>query len=96
MAFTLVVRMTAREGEEERAAQIIPRLVAASAAEPGNVHYLAHRDPEDPRVFLMYEQYRDKAAFEEHGASEHFKQLALGELFPLMEERRREVYETLG
>ena len=96
MAFTLVVRMTAREGEEERAAQIIPRLVAASAAEPGNVHYLAHRDPEDPRVFLMYEQYRDKAAFEEHGASDHFKQLALGELFPLMEERRREVYETLG
>jgi quinol monooxygenase YgiN len=96
MAFALVVRMTAREGEEERAAQIIPRLVAASAAEPGNVHYLAHRDPEDPRVFLMYEQYRDKAAFEEHGASDHFKQLALGELFPLMEERRREVYETLG
>ena len=96
MAFTLVVRMTAREGEEERAAELIPRLVEASAAEPGNVHYLAHRDPEDPRVFLMYEQYRDKAAFEAHGASDHFKQLALGELFPLMEERRREVYETLA
>ncbi len=95
MAFVLVVRMTARAGEEERAAAIIPRLVEASSAEPGNVHYLAHRDPEDPRVFLMYEQYRDKAAFEEHGASEHFKQLALGELFPLMEDRRREVYETL-
>jgi quinol monooxygenase YgiN len=43
----------------------------------------------------MYEQYRDKAAFEEHGASEHFKTLGLGELFPLMEERRREIYETL-
>ena len=96
MAFVLVVRMTARAGEEERAAAVIPRLVEASAAEPGNVHYLAHRDPEDPRVFLMYEQYRDKAAFEAHGASEHFKQLALGELFPLMEERRREIYETLG
>ena len=95
MAFVLVVRMTAREGEEERAAAILPRLVEASSAEAGNVHYLAHRDPEDPRVFLMYEQYRDKAAFEAHGASEHFKQLALGELFPLMEERRREVYETL-
>ena len=43
MAFTLVVRMTAREGEEERAAQIISRLVEASSAEPGNIHYLAHR-----------------------------------------------------
>ena len=95
MAFVLVVRMTAREGEEERAAELIPRLVEGSRGEPGNVHYIAHRDPEDPRVFLMYEQYRDKAAFEEHGASDHFKQLALGELFPLMEDRRREVYETL-
>ena len=96
MAFVLVVRITAREGEEERAAELIPRLVEASRAEPGNIHYVAHRDPEDPRVFLMYEQYRDRAAFEEHGASDHFEQLALGELFPLMEERRREVYETLA
>lgn len=95
MAFVLVVRMTAREGEEDRVAQIMPRLVEASSAEPGNVLYVAHRDPEDPRVFLMYEQYRDKAAFEAHGASDHFKQLGLGELFPLMEERRREMYETL-
>ena len=50
MAYVLVARLTAREGEEERAAQLIPRLVEASAAEPGNVHYIAHRDPEDPRV----------------------------------------------
>jgi len=96
MAFALVVRMTAREGEEERAAEIIPRLVEASRSEPGNQLYIAHRDPEDPRVFLMYEQYRDKAAFEEHGAAEHFKDLGLGQLFPLMEDRRREVYESLG
>ena len=74
MAFVLVARMTAREGEEERAAEVIPRLVEASRAEPGNVHYIAHRDPEDPRVFLMYEQYRDKAAFEEHGQTDHFKE----------------------
>ena len=95
MAYVLVVRMTAREGEQERAAELIPRLVAASRAEPGNVLYIAHRDPEDPRVFLMYEQYRDKAAFEEHGQTEHFKTLGLGELFGLMEHRERAFYETL-
>ena len=49
----------------------------------------------DPRVFLMYEQYRDKAAFEEHGQTEHFKEIALGELFPLLESRERNFYETL-
>jgi quinol monooxygenase YgiN len=95
MAFVLVARMTAREGEEERVAELIPRLVEASRTEAGNVHYIAHRDPEDPRVFLMYEQYRDKAAFEEHGQTEHFKTLAAGELFGLMENRERAFYETL-
>jgi quinol monooxygenase YgiN len=95
MAFVLVARMTAREGEEERVAELIPRLVEASRTEAGNVHYIAHRDPEDPRVFLMYEQYRDKAAFEEHGQTEHFKTLAVGELFGLMENRERAFYETL-
>jgi quinol monooxygenase YgiN len=95
MAYVLVARMTTREGEEERAAELIGRLAEASSAEPGTVHYIAHRDPEDPRVFLMYEQYRDKAAFEEHGQTEHFQTLAVGELFGLMETRERRFYETL-
>ena len=95
MAFVLVARMTAKDGEQDRIAELIPQLVEASRAEPGNVHYIAHRDPEDPRVFLMYEQYRDKAAFEEHGQTEHFTRLGPGALFPLMEDRRREFYETI-
>jgi quinol monooxygenase YgiN len=95
MAYVLVARMTTREGEEERAAELVGRLAEASSAEPGTVHYIAHRDPEDPRVFLMYEQYRDKAAFEEHGQTEHFQTLAVGELFGLMETRERSFYETL-
>jgi quinol monooxygenase YgiN len=94
MAYVLIARMTAREGEQDRAAEIVRELTAASNAEPGNVHYIPHRDPDDPRVFLLYEQYRDKAAFEEHGQTEHFKTLAAGQLFPLMEERERTFYET--
>jgi quinol monooxygenase YgiN len=94
MAYVLVARMTAREGEQDRAAEIIRELTAASSAEPGNVHYIPHRDPDNPRVFVLYEQYRDKAAFEEHGQTEHFKNLAAGQLFPLMEERERNFYET--
>ncbi len=95
MAFVLIARMTAKDGEQERAAELIGRLAVASRQEPGNVHYLPHRDPEDPRVFLLYEQYRDKAAFEEHGASEHFKTLGVGGLFGLMEDRQRDFYETM-
>jgi len=95
MAYVLVVRMTARAGEEEHAAELIGRLAEATHTEPGNVHYIPHRAEDDPRVFLLYEQYADKAAFEAHGASEHFKTIAAGELFPLMESRERTFYETL-
>ena len=95
MAYVLVARMTARDGEQDRALELIEKLGEASRQEPGVNQYIAHRDPEDPRVFLMYESYRDKAAFEEHGATDHFKEIAVGELFGLMENRERNFYETL-
>jgi len=95
MAFVLVVRMKAKEGEDERAAEVARELAEASRGEPGCEVYTPCRDPEDPRSFLFYEQYRDKAAFEEHGASEHFQRLAVGGLFELMESRERTFYETV-
>ena len=95
MSFVLVVRMKANEGSEERAVEVARELAEASRAEPGCEAYVPCQDPENPGSFLFYEQYRDKAAFEEHGASEHFQRLALGELFGLMESRERSFYETL-
>ena len=95
MSFVLVVRMKGAEGTEARAADVITELAAASRTEPGCELYIPCRDPEEPRSYLFYEQYRDKGAFEEHGASEHFQRLAAGELFGLMESRERTFYETV-
>jgi quinol monooxygenase YgiN len=95
MSFVLVVRMQAKDGEEERAVELMRELADATRKEPGCELYIPTRDPENPRSFLFYEQYRDKAAFEEHGASEHFQRLAAGGLFGLMESRERTFYETL-
>jgi len=95
MSFVLVVRMRTREGEEERAVEVARELAEASRHEAGCEAYVPCRDAEDPRSILIYEQYRDKAAFEEHGASEHFQRLAVGALFELMESRERTFYETV-
>lgn len=95
MAVVLVVSMQAKEGAEERALQLIEELARASRAEPGCEAYVPCRDPEQPGSFLFYEQYRDRAAFEEHGATEHFERLAAGELFGLMASRERTFYETI-
>jgi len=96
MSFVLVVRMKAKEGEEEQALAVIRELAEATRQEPGCQAYIPCRDPEDPRGFLFYEQYDDKAAFEAHGASEHFQRLAVGQLWGLLEEgRERSFYETV-
>jgi len=95
MAFVLVVRMRTKDGVEEQALGIMGELAEASRQEPGCELYIPCRDPEDPRSFVFYEQYRDRAAFEEHGASEHFQRLAAGRLFGLMESRERAFYETV-
>jgi quinol monooxygenase YgiN len=95
MAYVLTARMTVREGEEERALELFEQLAAASQQEPGNIHYILNRAVDNPRTFLIYEQYRDEDAFKEHGQTEHFKSIALEQLFPLMEERERLFYDTL-
>lgn len=94
MAFVVTAKWIAREGEEEKVAAAIQKIVGPSRAEPGMRFYQPHRDPEDPRVFFFYEQYVDKAAYEAHGASEHFKQHGFGEAIPLLESRERGFYET--
>jgi quinol monooxygenase YgiN len=95
MSFVLVVRMKAKEGLEEQATELAAELAAVTRGEEGCEAYIPCRDPEDAGSILIYEQYRDKAAFEAHGASEHFQRLALGGLFELMESRERTFYETI-
>ncbi|MBV8258893.1 MAG: antibiotic biosynthesis monooxygenase [Actinobacteria bacterium] len=96
MSFVLVVRMRAQEGKEEEVAEVIRELTEATRQEPGNEAYIPCRSHEDPRSFLFYEQYVDKAAFEAHGQSEHFQRLAVGRLWGLLEgDRERGFYDTL-
>ena len=95
MAYVLIVRMKAQEGNEGRAVEIMEELAAASRAEPGCEAYEPSREVEDPGSFAIYERYRDQAAFEEHGQSEHFQRLGAGELFGLMESRERVFYESI-
>jgi len=95
MAFVLVVTMRAQEGKDDEAAEVMLELAEATRQERGCIHYIPVRDVEDPRNFLLYEQYVDAAALDAHGASEHFQRLAAGHLFGLMESRERSFYETL-
>jgi quinol monooxygenase YgiN len=95
MAYVVLARWVAKPGEEQAVAASIDALIEPSRAEPGNLMYEAHRDPSDPRVFLLYEQYVDEDGYKAHGESEHFQEYGFGTAIPLLESREREFYVTL-
>jgi quinol monooxygenase YgiN len=95
MAYVVCATWTARDGEEEAVLDAIRRLMAESPKEPGMLVYQAHRDPANPAVFFLYEQYTDESAYQAHLETDHFKQWGFGDAIPRLADRRREFYETL-
>jgi len=95
MAYVVVAKWTAKEGLQDRLGEICDEMTEPSRAEPGNRFYQAQRSVENPRLFLLYEQYEDEGAYEAHMASEHFTRLVKEEAIPnILESREREFYET--
>ncbi len=94
MAYVVVATWIARPGEEDAVAAAINALIEPSRAEPGNLLYQPHRDPNDPAAFFLYEQYVDEAAYIAHGVSEHFQRHAVEHAIPRLERRERSFYET--
>jgi quinol monooxygenase YgiN len=94
MAFVLVAKWTAKVGEGDTVKAALERLAGPSRDEPGCRFYQPCRDRESPDVFLIFEIYDDEAAFDAHGASPHFQEIALG-AFQHLESRERTFYDTL-
>jgi quinol monooxygenase YgiN len=94
MAYVVCAKWVAKPGEEAAVEAALRKLAPLSRAEEGSVAYIAHRDPDDPCVFFLYEQYRTKADYEAHGASAHFQEIAVGEAFASLALRERAFYET--
>lgn len=74
-----------------KAEAILRELRDASRKEEGVVGFEVARHLEKPNVFALWEQYRDKVAFESHMATEHFKRLVLNGVRPLAQQRNGEI-----
>jgi quinol monooxygenase YgiN len=79
--FILVAYIQANRGQEDFVLEQLRHLEAASQQEPGCLFYVVQRAKENPSEFLVYEQYRDQAAFQSHCDSAHFL-----EYFPRIKE----------
>jgi quinol monooxygenase YgiN len=91
----LAVTWMANPGHEAEVAEIFIKLQEASRQEPGCLMYIVHRHRTDPRVFFIYEQYRNDAALEAHRQSTHFQQYAITALKDIGERTQGELYSLL-
>src|SRR5215467_13773411 len=76
----LKVDMLVKPGREEECRECLRLLQEHSRREPGCLIYAGHQSRENPRKFLLYEQYRNEAALQAHRASPHFRQYVTGGL----------------
>jgi quinol monooxygenase YgiN len=95
MAFVVSAHWRAKEGKADLIAEIIQKITPLSRQEPGCLFYQAHRTPDDPNLFYLYEQYVDKAGYEAHMATPHFQEYVIGQAIPNLESRERAFYETM-
>ncbi len=93
--FVVAARYYTQEGKDEEVAAILRTMIPISNAEPGCALYTVNRSVDDPRRFLLYEQYHDRAGYEAHMATESFKENILGKVVPLLESRERDFYEVV-
>jgi quinol monooxygenase YgiN len=96
MAYVVSATWTAQPGQEGVVLDAIEKLTPVSRAEEGNVVYQAYQDPAEPSVFRLFEVYVDEDAYAAHGASEHFAEFGHRQAIPVLANRERAFYETIG
>src|SRR4051812_18594657 len=92
----LVVNLTMIEGHEDEVLGMFRKLQDETRKEPGCLTYVVQRSRENPRHYLVYEQYKNEAALEEHRNSPHFKRFATDGVFRFVEARQAEFFDEIN
>ena len=95
MALVCRATWTVAEGKEETVREALTGLCPASREEDGIQVYEAYVNPDEPRVFRLFEIYDDQEAFDFHAKTPHFKKYVLNDVIPVLENRVREFYQTV-
>ena len=69
MTKTLIATFTARPGQRERVALLVEEFAVTVREEPGNLRFEVFTRNASDHDFVIFEQYRDDAAFLEHLAN---------------------------
>lgn len=93
MTFVLATYTTA-PGNEDAVADLLRSYTALVLEEPGCVAFEVYRSVDDGRRFLLLEKYVDRAAFDAHRATDHFTEVAIKQIRPLLDDRSVEILDS--
>ncbi|MDY6911977.1 MAG: putative quinol monooxygenase [Chloroflexota bacterium] len=79
----VIAKLKAQVGKEPEMEKALREMILKVEKEEGTLTYTLHLSQNDPTLFLLYEKYQDKAAFEAHSSTPYFKELfaTIGPLF---------------
>lgn len=92
----LAVHVTIQAGHEDAVVEGFRKLQEESRREPGCLFYAVQRSRENPRRYLVYEQYKDEAALDAHRNSQHFKTYATEGVYRFVEFRQAELFSPVS
>jgi quinol monooxygenase YgiN len=82
-----IARYVVSTENREHVLGLLRELAAASRREPGNISFDIFGNVDDPTRIVLLERYRSREAFAAHRETEHFRDLVLAQIVPLLTER---------
>jgi autoinducer 2-degrading protein len=76
-----------KQGNLAMVLSLLEQVAQKSQEEEGNLHYRIHQSTGDANTILLYEGYVDDAAAEKHRNSDHFQEIVIKSIVPLLDNR---------
>ena len=76
-----------KNGQLQKVLDLLPLLIEKSKNEEGNLFYKIYQDNSGPNTLMLSESYRDMASIESHKNSDHYQEIAVKQIIPLLENR---------
>jgi len=69
----ILVKKLIKEDKIEEMKALFGELIAATRKEDGCIEYALFQNAENPRVYILMEEWRDQPSLEAHMQTDHFK-----------------------
>ncbi len=86
-AIYVYAQWNVKEGKLDEVLQILTQAAKKSSEEKGNLFYKIHQSKSDQNTLILFEGYENETALEFHKNSEHYQNLVVKEIVPLLESR---------